>query len=56
MLSISDWRAMVDVVLIDTDYNTEVFNITLSDIPERKNDLVSGVTSWIHRRGRQQSL
>jgi DNA modification methylase len=39
---IPDWRAMVDVVLIDTTYNGEVFDINLSDVPERKNDLVSG--------------
>ena len=39
---ISDWRAMVDVVLIDTAYDGEVFNIALSDVPQRKNDLVSG--------------
>jgi DNA modification methylase len=41
-VQIPDWRAMVDVVLIDTAYDSEVFNITLSDVPERKNDLVSG--------------
>jgi len=39
---IPDWRAMVDVVLIDTAYDGEVFNITLSDVPEKKNDLVAG--------------
>lgn len=39
---IPDWRAMVDVVLIDPAYDGEVFNIALSDVPERKNDLVSG--------------
>jgi excisionase family DNA binding protein len=44
---IPDWRAMVDVVLIDTAYDggpdgSGVFNITLSDVPERKNDLVRG--------------
>lgn len=39
---IPDWRAMVDVVLIDPAYNGEVFNIALSDVPERKSDLVSG--------------
>jgi hypothetical protein len=39
---IPDWRAMVDVVLIDTAYDGDVFNIALSDVPERKNDLVSG--------------
>jgi adenine-specific DNA-methyltransferase len=39
---IPDWRAMVDVVMIDTAYDGEVFNIALSDVPERKNDLVGG--------------
>jgi DNA modification methylase len=39
---IPDWRAMVDVVLIDTAYDGEVFNIALSDVPERKDDLVVG--------------
>jgi len=39
---IEDWRAMVDCVLIDTAYDGEVFNIALSDIPEKKTDLVSG--------------
>ena len=39
---IPDWRAMVDVVLIDTAYDGEIFDITLSDVPERKDDLVSG--------------
>ncbi len=39
---IPDWRAMVDVVLIDTAYDGQVFNIVLSDVPERKDDLVQG--------------
>ncbi len=39
---IPDWRAMVDVVMVDTAYDGEVFNIALSDVPERKNDLVEG--------------
>ncbi|MEA3341441.1 MAG: hypothetical protein U9R15_15870 [Chloroflexota bacterium] len=39
---IPDWRAMVDVVLIDPAYDGAVFNIALSDVPERKNDLGSG--------------
>jgi adenine-specific DNA-methyltransferase len=39
---IPDWRAMVDVVLIDADYDGEVFNIALSDVPEKKDDLVAG--------------
>ena len=39
---IDDWRAMVDCVLIDPDYDGQVFRIGLSDVPERKTDLVSG--------------
>ncbi len=39
---IDDWRAMVDCVMIDTDYDGRVFQITLSDVPERKTDLVGG--------------
>jgi DNA modification methylase len=41
-VQIPDWRAMVDVVLIDTTYDGEVFDINLSDVPEKKDDLVSG--------------
>ena len=39
---VTDWRAVVDCVLIDTDYQGEVFNVRLADIPERKQDLVQG--------------
>jgi len=39
---IPDWRAMVDCVMIDTDYDGEVFNIMLSDVPEKKDDFVVG--------------
>ncbi len=39
---ITDWRAMVDSVMIDTAYNGQVFNIAYPDIPAKKNDLVSG--------------
>jgi hypothetical protein len=39
---IPDWRAMVDCVMIDLDYDGEVFDIDLSDVPERKDDLVEG--------------
>ncbi|MGH7730086.1 MAG: site-specific DNA-methyltransferase, partial [Candidatus Eiseniibacteriota bacterium] len=37
-----DWRAMVDCILIDSDYDGQVFRIGLSDIPEGKADLVAG--------------
>lgn len=39
---ITDFRSMIDVVLLDTDYNGEVFNIHFSDVPEKKTDLVKG--------------
>jgi hypothetical protein len=39
---VSDWRSMVDSVMIDSDYDGDVFNITLADVPEKKNDLVEG--------------
>lgn len=39
---IADWRAMVDCVIIHLDYDSEVFDINLSDVPERKDDLVAG--------------
>jgi DNA modification methylase len=39
---IEDWRAMVDFVLIDWDYDGKVFNIAVADVPERKSDLVTG--------------
>lgn len=39
---ITDWRAMVDTVMIDTAYDGKVFNIALSDVPEKKSDLVEG--------------
>lgn len=39
---IPDWRAVVDCILIDADHNGAVFNVTLADVPERKQDLVAG--------------
>ena len=39
---ISDFRSMIDLVLIDNDYDGTVFRISKSDIPERKSDLVEG--------------
>lgn len=39
---VSDWRSMVDSVMIDSAYDGIVFNITLADVPEKKNDLVEG--------------
>lgn len=39
-VTIPDWRAMVDYVLIDTAFDGKVFNVVLADLPERKSDLV----------------
>ncbi len=39
---IDDWRAMVDCVMIDTAYDGTVFNVALSDVPEKKTDFVKG--------------
>lgn len=39
---IPDWRAVVDCVLIDANHDGAVFNVTLADVPERKQDLVAG--------------
>jgi adenine-specific DNA-methyltransferase len=39
---VDDWRAMVDCVLIDPDYDGEIFRIAISDVPARKTDLVVG--------------
>ncbi|MBI5358206.1 site-specific DNA-methyltransferase [Candidatus Amesbacteria bacterium] len=39
---IPDFRSMIDVVLVDTEYDSEVFKIGFSDVPEKQNDLVKG--------------
>ena len=39
---IEDWRAMVDCVLIDTNYDGKTFNVALADVPEKKTDFVEG--------------
>jgi DNA modification methylase len=37
---IPDFRSMIDVVLIDPDYDGKAFNVGFSDVPEKKNDLI----------------
>lgn len=39
---ITDWRSQVDCVMIDTSYDGSVFNVVLSDVPAKKNDLIDG--------------
>jgi DNA modification methylase len=40
--TIEDWRSMVDCVMIDSAYDGQVFNVALTDVPEKKTDLVVG--------------
>ena len=39
---VTDWRFMVDCIMIDPAYDGQVFNIALTDLPEKKTDLVEG--------------
>lgn len=39
---IPDWRAMVDCVMVDPDFDGDVFRVALADVPARKEDLVAG--------------
>lgn len=39
---IKDFRAQIDVVVIDTNYDGKTFNIVHSDVPEKKSDFVAG--------------
>ena len=39
---IDDWRSMVNCVMIDPAYDGKVFNIAVSDVPEKKSALVTG--------------
>lgn len=41
-VQITDWRAVVDCILIDANHDGAVFNVSQSDVPERKQDLVAG--------------
>lgn len=39
---IGDFRAQIDCVLMDTDYNGENFNIVVSDLPQKRADFIKG--------------
>ncbi len=41
-LKIPDFRAMIDTVLIDTNYDGKTFRVTLADVPEKKSDYITG--------------
>lgn len=38
---IPDWRPMVDCVMIDAAHDAAVFNVAISDVPEKRDDLVA---------------
>ncbi len=37
---IDDFRSMIDCLMIDTSFDGTIFDICLSDIPSKKNDLI----------------
>ena len=39
---IGDFRALIDCVLIDTDYNGKSFSIVESDLPAKRHDFIQG--------------
>jgi hypothetical protein len=39
---VTEWRSMVDSVMIDTAYDGSVFDVAVADIPERRTDPVAG--------------
>lgn len=39
---VTDWRFMVDSVMIDPAYDGQTFHIALTDLPEKKTELVNG--------------
>lgn len=41
-LDVKDFRAYIDYVLIDTNYNGEIFSTCFSDIPKSKKDFIRG--------------
>lgn len=41
-VKIPDFRSMIDCVLIDTNYDGNVFRIVYSDVPQNKSDMVKG--------------
>ncbi|MCS7215985.1 MAG: site-specific DNA-methyltransferase [Thermodesulfovibrio sp.] len=41
-VKIADFRAMINYILIDKDYDGKVFNVFYSDVPQKKTDLIKG--------------
>jgi hypothetical protein len=49
-----DYIADLYCVMIDLAYNGEVFNVGLSDVPPKKDDLVTGRYTLPARTGRRR--
>lgn len=47
---LKDFRAQIDTVMIDTDYDDKVFHVHISDIPQKKQDFVQGTYELILSR------
>jgi len=41
-VKIPDFRCMIDIVLVDSNYDGRTFHIIYSDVPEKKHDLIEG--------------
>ena len=41
-IKVTDFRSMIDTVLIDNNYDGKTFHIVYSDVPEKKDDLIKG--------------
>ena len=52
---ITDFRAQIDVILIDTDYNGKTFNICISDVPEKKKDFIKAKYEF-ERKDKKQKI
>lgn len=54
---ITDWRSMVDSVMIDLDYDGKSFDVAHADVPETKDDLVAGTYRLpLKRAGRKATV
>jgi len=41
-VKITDFRSMIDCVLIDSNYDGNTFRVVFSDVPKKKSDLIEG--------------
>jgi hypothetical protein len=41
-MEVKDFKSQIDYVLIDTNYNGQIFTTCISDVPVKKKDLIKG--------------